>query len=554
VTESGKILVVDDNDAGRYVKQHILAQAGYDVSVAGSGLDTLRAVISIKPDIILLDVHLPDTSGVEVCRKIRDDRINVAILMTSAAFTEPADRAIALTGGADSYLIEPIDPNELLAAVAALLRMRRAEQELRLLNETLEQRIAERTHELALANDSLEIARKKAARAEEALWHSQKLEAIGQLTGGIAHDFNNLLTVVLGNLEMIEKGIARIPGAERIFHYLQASRRAAQDCADLTRQLLVFARRNRLRLQIVDVNKSIEGVGNFIRRSVGEQIIFDTSLAPDLWSSQIDPTQLEAALLNLAVNARDAMPHGGTLHIVTNNVRIGSEAEHTADGPPRPPDIVGGDYVAISVIDTGTGMSDDVIDHAFEPFFTTKDVGKGSGLGLSQVFGFVRQSGGYIGLDSTVGEGTRFAIFLPRSEEKASGQTLSTGPTEDAPHGTGTVLVVEDNDLVLEYAVTLISDLGYHVLCATNGTEALDVIKRGEPVDLLFTDVVMPNGMSGIELAHEVQQLRPDVKVLITSGYAGRMAPAEGRTEFMSIAKPYRSAELAKRLHEVLTH
>lgn len=263
--------------------------------------------------------------------------------------------------------------------------------------------------------------------------------------------------------------------------------------------------------------------------------------------------QLEAALLNLAVNARDAMPNGGTLRVATDNLRIADARDGGSNFVSRPPDIVPGDYVVIAVADNGSGMSEDVRNHAFEPFFTTKDVGQGSGLGLSQVFGFVKYSGGYLSLDSAPGCGTRFGIFLPRSHEQPVKAVSASASHEEAPRGTGTILVVEDNDMVLEYAITLISELGYRVLHATTGRDALALIERGEPVDLLFTDVVMPQGMSGIELAREVQRRRPEIKILVTSGYAGRAA-LDGGGEFMSIAKPYRSTELAKRLHEALAH
>ena len=557
MTEPRKILIVDDNEAGRYVKKHILERAGYSIGEAREGFEALRALVATKPDLVLLDVNLPDISGIELCRKLRENQVNVGVLMTSAAVVDAAGRAGALESGADGYLIEPIDPNELVASVRALLRMGKAEQELRALNAALARKFADRTRELAEVTDTLAEERQNAARAQEALWHSQRLEAIGQLTGGIAHDFNNLLTVVLGNLEIAEQmlrgGAALEKSApEKLLRHVRSSHRAANDCATIVRQLLVFARRDGLRQQIVDVNEAIARLEDFIQRSVGEPVAVEVSLDRRVASCKIDPAHLEAALLNLAINARDAMPQGGKFTIATRNVRIGGDAAIDLPGTPVPGDIVPGDYVAITVGDTGAGMDKDIVAHAFEPFFTTKDIGKGSGLGLSQVFGFVKQSNGYIAVESAPGEGARFGLFLPRAEDALAHPLQRITVAADLPRGKGTVLVVEDNDLVLDYVAAMAADLGYRVLRASTGSEALEVIHRGEAIDLLFTDVVMPHGMSGIDLALEVRRLRPEVKVLITSGYPGRAIGDKRGAEFMSLMKPYSTADLANRLHEAL--
>lgn len=551
MSEFAKILVVDDNEAGRYVKRRVLEEAGHDVSEAREGLEALRAIVVAKPDLIVLDVNLPDITGIELCRKLRANQVKIGVLMTSAAFTDPLDRVASLESGADSYLIEPIDPNELLASVRALLRMSRAENELRSINDTLAQRVADRTRELAEIATSLEIEKRNAARAEEALWHTQRLEAIGRLTGGIAHDFNNLLTVVLGNLEIAEHELRRMPELDKLLRHVQSGHRAATDCAEIVRQLLVFARRDGLRQQVVDINKSIARLEDFVRRSVGEEIAIELGLTATAAPCKIDPAHFEAALLNLAINARDAMSGGGNLTIRTKIVAVASEDAIDTGSAPAPTDLVPGDYVAVSVADTGVGMSEDIASHVFEPFFTTKDIGKGSGLGLSQVFGFVKQSGGFIALHSAPGQGTRFDIFLPLSAQAPRhAATASSAP--ELPRGQGTVLIVEDNDLVLDYVAEMTSELGYRVLRATSSGEALAVIRGGEKINLLFTDVVMPNGMSGIDLALEARRLLPDVKVLITSGYPGRAIADKRGAEFMSIVKPYSSADLANRLREAL--
>lgn len=551
MTEGAKILIVDDNEAGRYLKRRTLEEAGHLVSEAREGLEALRDVVVAKPDLIVLDVNLPDITGIELCRKLRANQVKIGVLMTSAAFTDPLDRVAALESGADSYLIEPIDPNELLASVRALLRMSRAEQELRSMNDTLAQRVADRTRELAEIASSLEIEKRNAARAEEALWHTQRLEAIGRLTGGIAHDFNNLLTVVLGNLELTEHELRRFPDADKLLRHVRSGHRAASDCVEIVRQLLVFARRDGLRQQVVDINKAIGRLEDFVRRSVGEEIALELFLGVAAAPCKIDPAHFEAAVLNLAINARDAMPGGGKLTIMTKIVEVTGATAIDTGSAPMPTDVASGDYVSITIADTGLGMSEDIASHVFEPFFTTKDIGKGSGLGLSQVFGFVKQSGGFIALHSAAGQGTRFGIFLPLSPE-APRHAAAASPAPALPRGEGTVLIVEDNDLVLDYVAAMTSELGYRVLRATSSGEALDVIRRGEPINLLFTDVVMPNGMSGVDLALEARRLLPDVKVLITSGYPGRALSDKRGAEFMSIVKPYSSADLANRLREAL--
>ena len=547
-----KILIVDDDDGNRYFKTHVLSRAGYRVSDAVKGADALRQVESERPDVVLLDVKLPDMSGIEVCRHVKERFPSTVVLQTSAALTGPGDRAAGLEGGADSYLVEPLEPDELTAAVKALLRMRQAEQALRSLNETLEQRVAERTRELADAHRRLAAESEQRAKAEEALRHAQKLDAIGQLTGGVAHDFNNLLTVVIGHLDLAEQALAkpRRMAAHRIIGLLGGARRAALDCERLTRQLLAFARRDVLRTEVVDLNRIIAGFENLIRRAVGERVTVELSLDPGLWPCRIDPRQFEAAILNLAVNARDAMALGGQIEIKTGNCEIGTDAGASPAGATG---VAPGAYARLSVADTGTGMTRDVLSRAFEPFFTTKDIGQGSGLGLSQVYGFVTQSGGHVTVDSTPGRGTSVQIFLPRSDERPEAALDRDAEAGELPGGQETILVVEDNAMVLELAVAMLIDLGYRVRLATDGRAALDILQGGDPVDLLFTDVVMPNRMSGVELAREAQRLRPGLKVLVTSGYSAHApgaAPELG--EFPLIAKPYRRADLAKRIRAAL--
>ncbi|MEJ0020106.1 MAG: response regulator [Acetobacteraceae bacterium] len=536
------ILVVDDDDGGRYLKAHVLRKQGYQVAEAATGMAAIERCCAEVPDLVLLDVMLPDINGVEVSRRIKTAHPGVAVLQTSAAVTSSHDRAMALDGGADGFLVEPIEPEELLATAQALLRMRGAEQALRRLNESLELAVAERTRELTEANRRLEVEIAERRKTEEVLWHTQKLEAVGQLTGGIAHDFNNLLAVIVGSMEMIRGAFEAgtdLPRA-KILRLLKASETATGRATKLTQQLLAFARRSTLKLDIVNLDEVIVACEPFLRRALGETNQLQLSFQPRLWSCRIDAPQFEAAILNLVVNARDAMPLGGRLEVTTSNVEV------DADEARRVPELTAGSYVLVRVADTGTGMDPDVAAHAFEPFFTTKEVGKGTGLGLSQVYGFIKQSGGHVVIDTRPGSGTTFRLYLPRCEDVRQvrdGQVPNLGAP---PTGHETVLVVEDNAEVLELAVTTISDLGYRVLTAADGPSALEIVRSDEPIDLLFSDVVMPGGMNGFELISHARSIRGGLRALVTSGYANLHRPGDDRPDVPLLLKPYRRGDLAQ--------
>jgi PAS domain S-box-containing protein len=417
-----------------------------------------------------------------------------------------------------------------------LLARQKAEQateELKSLNETLEERVAQ------------EVAERM--RAEEALRQAQKMEAVGQLTGGIAHDFNNLLTIILGNIELLQR---RLPeGNDRLRraadHAMEATRRAAA----LTHRLLAFSRRQPLDPKPIDPNKLVAGMSELLRRTLGETVVLETVLAGGLWRTQADPNQLENAILNLAVNARDAMPNGGRLTIETANTRL-DEAYVQAVVEPVPP----GQYVLVAVSDTGTGMDKGTMERVFEPFFTTKEVGKGTGLGLSQVYGFVRQSNGYVRIYSELGEGTTIKIYLPRligSDEKPAEVPSQTS----AMKGSGeTILVVEDEPSLRAYAGEALRDLGYRVLEAADGRQALDIFEQHPEIELLFTDVVLTGGMSGRVLADEVTRRKSELPVLFTTGYTANASVHHGRLapETHLIGKPFTYAELATKVRRVL--
>jgi PAS domain S-box-containing protein len=377
-------------------------------------------------------------------------------------------------------------------------------------------------------------------RLESRLLQAQKMEAIGQLTGGVAHDFNNLLGVVIGNLQLIERSVADDPGIARKVH---TAMRAAARGADLTKRLLAFARRQILDPTVVDLNRQLTGLTDLMQRSLGDSIEVRMVQAHDLWHTRVDAGQFENAILNLAINARDAMPQGGRLTVRTQNVTLDSAfcAHH--------PQIEPGEYISISVTDTGCGIEPDVLKRVFEPFFTTKESGKGSGLGLAMVHGFAEQSGGIATIESKVGRGTTVQLLLPRSRE-AQSEREDTIVSKVAPGGNETILVVEDDADLRETVVTALSQLGYRALHAANAAAALRILSGSEKIDLLFTDVMM----LGPALAKRARELRPDIEVLFTTGYAETtvLQSTAGLSSTDVINKPYRNEDLATRIRYVL--
>lgn len=379
---------------------------------------------------------------------------------------------------------------------------------------------------------------------EERMRQSQKMEVIGQMTGGVAHDFNNLLTVILGNAELLADQLA---DRERLKALAEMTGAAAQRGAQLTHRLLAFARRQPLEPKPVDINRLVTGMEGLFRRTFAEDIEIDLVASENLWVTELDPSQLEVALLNLVVNARDAMPDGGKLTIEMDNVEL--DAEYAR----RHSEVVPGSYVAISVSDTGCGMSKDVMERAFEPFFTTKDIGKGSGLGLSMVFGFVKQSGGHAKIYSEEGEGTTVRLYFPRVR-RAEVEAIEHRADDAVIGGNEHILVVEDDALVREHLIAQLRDLGYRVTDASSGPEAYELVKRMDDIDLLFTDVVMPGGMNGRQLAEAALKLRPGLKVLYTSGYTENAIIHHGRLDpgVHLLSKPYRRQEMASKVRKAL--
>lgn len=384
---------------------------------------------------------------------------------------------------------------------------------------------------------------------QERIREGQRLEAIGQMTGGISHDFNNLLTVILGNSDVLSRNL---PKASPLQEMVDLTRLAAERGAQLTNRLLAFSRKQALTPKVVDVSALISGIEGLMRRALGEEIDLSISCERSLWHSYIDSSQLENALLNLVVNARDAMPSGGSLTIQVCKISFDSQGDSIAAIVDDSEATSAGDYIKIVVTDTGVGMTEETRQRAFEPFFTTKDVGKGSGLGLSMVYGFIRQSGGQVAIGSGIGLGTSVTLLLPRATECAAQDEL--GIEETGAGGTEDILVVEDDYLVRRQAVVNLKALGYRVTDARDGIEALAILKSGRRFDLLFTDVVMPRGMNGRQLAEAAAELCPDMPVLYTSGYADNHIIHQGRIALglTLLNKPYNSADLAKKVRGVL--
>jgi PAS domain S-box-containing protein len=380
-------------------------------------------------------------------------------------------------------------------------------------------------------------------KLEQELHRSQKLEAIGQLTGGIAHDFNNILTIIIGMNEIMAADVAGNPKLTAICKSIDE---AAERGAQLAQRMLAFGRKQRLQARSLDLNESVASIAAMLKPTLGEHVRVEVALANDLWPALADPSQLENAIVNLAVNARDAMPGGGRLLIETCNVHL--DEQYASENV----EVAAGDYIAVVVSDTGTGMRPEVIERAFEPFFTTKDVGHGTGLGLSMVYGFARQSRGHVKIYSELGHGTSIKLYLPRAAGDIA--VRSAAAVEAAAGTSATILVVEDDASVRAVAVGILEGLGYRVLQAGDGRAALEILQTPEKIDLLFSDVVMPNGLSGQDLLVEARALRPGLKALLASGYSERFIHGNDvATQGVRILnKPYRREMLSKAIREAL--
>jgi signal transduction histidine kinase len=453
-----------------------------------------------------------------------------------------------------SMLERPLQAITLTSAMRVALRARRRQYEVKALMEAQEQAagrlealVAERTQELVNANEDLKSQMIERERVEASLRQSQKMEAVGQLTGGLAHDFNNLLTGISGSLELTRARLSQ-GKADSVDRYITTAQEAVKRAAALTHRLLAFSRRQALEPKPTNVNRLVTGMEELIRRTVGPAIHVEVVGAGGLWSTLVDPNQLENALLNLCLNARDAMPQGGRLTIETANRWLDERGA-------RDLDIAPGQYISLCVTDTGTGMEPDVAAHAFDPFFTTKPLGQGTGLGLSMIYGFARQSGGQVRIYSEVRKGTSMCLYLPRHHDEPNFNDTINFPEASASLGDGEVVLVIDDEPSIRMLITdVLSDTGYSVLEASDGPAGLRVLQSAARIDLLITDVGLPGGMNGRQVADAARTLRPDLRVLFITGYAENALMGHGHLEkgMHVLAKPFEVERLAIKIRELV--
>ena len=532
--EPVNILLVDDQPAKLLSYEVILRDLGENLIKASSGRQALEQILKNDIAVVLIDVVMPDLNGFELASMIRDHpRFHtLSIIFVSAVSVTELDRLKGYQHGAVDYISVPVVPDLLRAKVKVFAELYRKTRQLERLNAELERRVEERTAALAEANMKLEQRVEERTREREAalaqVHEMQKMESLGQLTGGLAHDFNNLLMGILGSLDYLSKKPPSDPKAQ---HFLNAARDSAERGAALTKRLLAFARRQELRPEPVDVQQLAESMAEMLQRSLGPTIQIEMDFDPNLALISVDPNQLELAILNLALNARDAMPDGGRL-------RVSGQRETVTSGLPSLHD---GDYVRLTVTDTGTGMDEATLKRCSEPFFTTKEVGRGTGLGLSTVLGLTVQSGGGMRISSTLGEGTIVELWLPVAEGAAR---VVRAPVEPAPTGTlprYRVLVVDDEPLVALLTASMLEDLGHATEVVPSGASALSVLRSDKEIDAVITDYAMPD-MTGAELAVQIRGLRPDLPIILATGYAD--FPNAHMQNLPRLSKPFGSHEL----------
>jgi signal transduction histidine kinase len=538
--EKVDILLVDDQPANLLSYEVILAQLGENLIKAGSASEALEILLKRNIAIMLIDVCMPDLDGFQLAAMIREHPRfqQTAIIFVSAIQVTDLDLLRGYELGAVDYVPVPVIPELLRAKVKVFAELYRKTRQLELLNAELETRVAERTAELAQTNAELEQRVEERTREREAALaqvnEMQKLESLGQLTGGVAHDFNNLLMAILGSLDVLRDNFLNNP---KLLKLIDGAIEGAERGAALTQRMLAFARRQELRPEIADLAELVGGTIEMLRRSVGPTIKVTTELQPDLAPVRIDPNQLELALLNLAVNARDAMPDGGDLKIMAHAERV------AAGGAPG---VDPGDYIVIQVGDTGCGMDEATLKRAAEPFFTTKDMGRGTGLGLSMVDGLAGQSGGAMRIRSRPGVGTDVELWLPASEARPAErqgphpQTVETSPVR--------VLLVDDDPSVLASTAAMIEDLGHSAVVAASAAEALCVLRSPQEIDLALTDYAM-SGVTGTRLAAQIDGVRPGLPVVIVTGYG------EASDELFGLPrlnKPFRQQQLAALIEKLI--
>lgn len=508
-----RVLIVEDNERDAALLVRELQRGGFDLIF--ERVDTpeamAAAIESQTWDLVVSDFSMPRFSAQGALALVKARELDLPFIIVSGTIGEEV-AVDAMRAGAHDFMPK----GRLLRLLPAIKR-------------------------------ELQDAAGRAERRiiENQLRHAQRMEAIGHLTGGIAHDFNNLLGVIIGNMDMLLESLQ--DNADQV-ELASAALSSALRGGELTRRLLAFARQQPLSARIVDLNERLYDILAMLKRTLSEGIQIRTALADGLWLTRVDPSRIEDAVLNLAINARDAMPNGGILTIETANTPLD---EYYAQ---RYPDVTPGDYVTLSVTDTGTGMPPEVIERAIDPFFTTKEHGKGTGLGLSMVYGFSKQSGGHLNIYSEVGVGTTVRLYLPRAQSDAPDVDDKPAPRKKLPGGGESILLVEDNAALRRATARQLTILGYKVRDAETGPAGLAILDAGERFDLLFTDIGLPDNMTGFELVALARARQPQLKVLFTTGYAGTSTQNDDRYRVPApiIRKPYRSQELAAKVRETL--
>ena len=534
--EKVNILLVDDQPGKLLGYEVILSELGENLIKAGSANDALEQLLKNDVAVVLIDVCMPDLDGFELAAMIREHPRfqKTAIIFVSAIQVTDLDLLRGYAAGAVDYVPVPVVPDLLRAKVRVFAELYRKTRQLETLNTELERRVAERTAELAQTNAELEHRVEERTREREAalaqVHEMRKVESLGQLTGGVAHDFNNLLMAVLGNLELVRKFLPSDPKIRRL---IDGAIQGAERGATLTKRMLAFARRQELKPETVDVPNLVDSMVEMLRRSLGPGIQIKTDFETDLPPTRVDPNQLELALLNLALNARDAMPLGGRLTISAHREQIGAGDV---------PGLLPGDYVCIAERDTGEGMDEVTLKRATEPFFTTKGAGRGTGLGLSMVDGLVAQSGGAMRITSQQSGGTTVELWLPVAEAEAIERPRPVAPQRVQESRCCRVLVIDDDPIVLAGTAAMLEDLGHTATEVDSAEQGLKILQSDASIDLVITDHAMP-GMTGTELAKRIRGKWPELPVIIATGYAelpGELDPGVPR-----LSKPYRQQDLA---------
>jgi len=547
VNEPVNILLVDDQPAKLLSYEAILKDLGENLVKTSSANEALQFLLKHDVAVILIDVCMPDLDGYELAAMIRaHPRYQAtAIIFISAIALTDLDRIKGYEYGAVDYVPVPVVSELLRAKVRVFVELHRKTRQLEKLNAELEHRVAERTAELEQANADLEQRVDQRTREREMalaqVHQMQKLESLGQLTGGLAHDFNNLLMAILGNLDILRSKC--LPADPKLERFVDSAIQAAERGANLTQRMLAFARRQELRPEAVEVPRVIDGMADMLRRSLGSTIEIRFDFAEALPAICVDPNQFELAVLNLSLNARDAMPQGGQLTITARN-------ETANDGGGQ--GLTAGSYVRLAVSDTGMGMDEATLARAPEPFFTTKETGKGTGLGLSMVYGLAAQSGGAARITSQLKHGTTVELWLPVASKGTIASAISSAT--ETPQATPTqahrILVVDDDSLVAESTVSMLEHLGHSAILTTSCIAALEALRTEPQIDLVITDQVMP-GMTGIELARRIRQLRPELPVILATGYS-ELVQRRSEPGLVTLDKPYHLEKLAAMISRVM--